>query len=256
MTLVPRDVLAPFRAPRGVPPAEPLATEGGGGTTLVASSAPLPRSLLAFTAGGGGTTSVLPKILPIKLLINDPLPDCVGGGGTTVFEGSGTLPLARRRISCETSVEGGGAMTDGVGKVSLELRWLTRSGADAGGGTTATFAICTGELEIWRLTPPGAGGITLAASAGTGRPWSCVRLGAGAITLELSAGRVSRCSCETLGAGGITLGASAGATRACCATFGAGGITSTFSLGATSGWSREKLGVGGTTALSAMPLRV
>ena len=129
-------------------------------------------------------------------------------------------------------------MTEGVGKVSLELRWLTRSGADAGGGTTATFAICTGELEIWRLTPPGAGGITLAASDGMGRPLSWVTLGAGAITLELSAGKVNECSCETLGAGAITFGASAGATRACCATFGAGGITSAFSLGATSGCSR------------------
>jgi hypothetical protein len=39
---------------------------------------------------------VAPKILPIKLLINDPLPDCVGGGGTTVFDESDMLPLAKR----------------------------------------------------------------------------------------------------------------------------------------------------------------
>jgi hypothetical protein len=48
------------------------------------------------TAGGGGTTSVAPKILPTKLLMNVPLPDCVGGGGTTVFDESGMLPLAKR----------------------------------------------------------------------------------------------------------------------------------------------------------------
>ena len=94
--------------------------------------------------------------------MNDPLPDCVGGGGTTVFDESGMLPLARRCKSCETSAEGGGAMTEGAGKLSLGLRRAARSGAETGGGTTAAF-ICTGELESSRLTAPGAGGITLAA---------------------------------------------------------------------------------------------
>lgn len=98
-----------------------------------------------------------------------PLPDCVGGGGTTVFEGSGTLPLAKRCGSCETSFEGGGAITDGAGMFSLELRALARSGAETGGGMTAALVICTGELDSSRLTPPGTGGITLRASAGAER---------------------------------------------------------------------------------------
>src|SRR5579863_2797671 len=100
ITFEPRDVPAPFRLPRELVP-ELTATEGGGGTTLVASEVPLvPLVPVEFTVGGGGTTSLAPKILPTRLLSNDPLPDCVGGGGTTVFEGSGTLPLGRWRKSC------------------------------------------------------------------------------------------------------------------------------------------------------------
>ena len=63
-----------------------------------------------------------PKILPIRLLMSDPLLVCVGGGGTTVLEGSGMLPLARRCTSFEMSAEGGGAMTEGAGKLSCPLR--------------------------------------------------------------------------------------------------------------------------------------
>jgi len=107
-----------------------------------------------------------PRILPIRLLMNDPLADWVGGGGTTVFDESGMLPLAGRRMSCEISLDGGGAITDGAGKFSFELRVGARSGADTGGGITAGLVIWTGGLEISRLTPPGAGGMTLAASAG------------------------------------------------------------------------------------------
>jgi hypothetical protein len=80
------------------------------------------------------------------LLRNDPLLACVGGGGTTVRAESGVLPLARRRMSRETSADGGGAITEGEGRESLGSRELARSGEEIGGGTTATLAICTGEL--------------------------------------------------------------------------------------------------------------
>lgn len=98
----------------------------------------------------------------------DPLPDCEGGGGTTLLDESGMLPLASRRMSCEMSVEGGGAITDGEGKLTFGSRVVVRSGAEAGGGTTAIF-ISTGALEICRLTAPGAGGITLPESVGDER---------------------------------------------------------------------------------------
>jgi hypothetical protein len=81
----------------------------------------------------------------------------LGGGGTTAREGSDVLPLAKRRISCVTSVDGGGAMTEGAGKVSFEFLFVARSGDDTGGGTTDTFVICTGALESWWLTVLGAG---------------------------------------------------------------------------------------------------
>ena len=95
ITLLPSAVPMPLRLPRGLPPAELAAAAGGGGTTLAGSDAAVPL-LLELTVGGGGTTSVGPKIFPIRLLMNDPLPVCVGGGGTTVFDGSEVLPLARR----------------------------------------------------------------------------------------------------------------------------------------------------------------
>lgn len=96
---------------------------------------PVPFS---FTeVGGGAITSVGPKILPIKLLMNDPLAEDDGGGGATAFEGSGAPALARRRTSGVTSLEVGGATTAGAGMLSLELRAVARSGAETGGGTTA-----------------------------------------------------------------------------------------------------------------------
>lgn len=96
-TFVPREVPSELCMPRGLPLGAFALTAGGGGTTLAASEAPAPLpGPFERTAGGGGTTSVAPKILPIRLLMNDPLPDCVGGGGTTAFDGSGMLPLAKR----------------------------------------------------------------------------------------------------------------------------------------------------------------
>jgi hypothetical protein len=101
--------------------------------------------------------------------MNDVLAAAVGGGGTTVFDTSGTLPLASRCKSCDISVEGGGAITDGAGMVNLGLREPSRSGADTGGGTTAALVICTGERDMSRLTAAGAGGTTLEFRAGTAR---------------------------------------------------------------------------------------
>src|SRR5215471_14175919 len=181
-TFEPREVLSPLRFPRGFPLGSFAFTEGGGGTTLLLSDRALPPPVsLAFTAGGGGTTSCVPKILPIRLLISDPLPDC-GGGGTTVLAESGTLPAARRRMSEEISAEGGGATTEGAGMLSLGLRTLARSGAETGGGTTLASMVRIGAEEIWRLTAPGAGGITLPARVGLERKGSRGEAGAGATT--------------------------------------------------------------------------
>lgn len=124
--------------------------------------------LSAETAGGGGTTSWVPKSFPMTLLTNDPLPAGVGGGGTTALEGS-ALPLSRRRRSCVESAEGGGATTEGAGKLSFELRAVSRSGAETGGGTTATLFICTRVGETSRLVTAGAGATTLALSSGAER---------------------------------------------------------------------------------------
>jgi hypothetical protein len=177
-----------LRVPRWMPL---RLTAGGGATTLGAREALVAAAgPSAGTAGGGGTTSVAPKSFPIRLLMNDPLPDCVGGGGTTVFDESGILPLERRRMSCESG-EGGGAMTAGAGRFSLGLLVAARSGAETGGGITAGLVICIGEREISRLTPPGAGGITFAASAGVERERSRLMLGAGATSDGLSDGAVS-----------------------------------------------------------------
>lgn len=213
-TFEPTEFPMPLREPRGLLLALVVPMLGGGGTTLAARPVPVPPAEpFVRTTGGGGTTSVGPKILPIRLLINEPLPDCEGGGGTISFDGSGMLPLARRCLSGETSVDGGGATTDDAGKLNLELRLLARSGAEAGGGTTAAFVIITGELESSLFTPPGAGGITFAASAALVRARLPDTVGAGATTELLRVGAFSACSRATFGAGGITAGPSAGATR-------------------------------------------
>ncbi|MFZ1158638.1 MAG: hypothetical protein WAO10_12720 [Candidatus Sulfotelmatobacter sp.] len=159
--------LAPARVPVEV--AELPETEGGGGTTLAASEPAVREGLLPVTVGGGATTDVLPKTRFRRELMYEVLAAGVGGGGTTLFDKSGALPLASRCRSCDISVEGGGATTDGAGMASLGLRELSRSGADTGGGTTAAFAICTGEREISRLTAAGAGGTMLELRAGAER---------------------------------------------------------------------------------------
>ena len=145
--------------------------------------------------------------------MKDPLPDWVGGGGTTAFDVSGRLPLARRCVSCETSDEGGGAMTVGAGTFSRESRAEARSGAETGGGITAVLVIWTGVLEVSRLTPPGAGGITLAASAGIARARSRSTVGAGATTDGFSDGAFNLRLLDALGAGGMTTGVRTGAIK-------------------------------------------
>jgi hypothetical protein len=193
ITLLPADAPMPLRFPRGLPPGADAATLGGGGTTFAGRDdvdAVPPVEPFVFTVGGGGTTSEAPKIFPIRLLNADPLPVC-GGGGTTVFDGSGAFPLASRCRSRETSAEGGGATTDGAGKASMGSRRCVRGGAETGGGTTAAFAICTGALEISRLTDDGAGGIMLVAIVGAVRLLSRFTFGAGATTEEFKLGATS-----------------------------------------------------------------
>ena len=113
------------------------ATEGGGGTMLVAEELTMPPGaprlvaelLFPPTLGGGGTTSVVPINLPSRLLMKPPPATCAGGG-ITAFEGSGKPPLASECRSREISVDGGGAITDGAGRLSLGSRTDSRSGAD------------------------------------------------------------------------------------------------------------------------------
>lgn len=117
----------------------PLAvTDEGGATTLGARVGAAPR-LVAFTSteAGACTTSAGPRIFPIKLLMNDPPLGWEGGGGTTALNGSCTLPVASWRTSRETS-DGGGAITAGAGKWSFASPFRALSGAETGGGTTAT----------------------------------------------------------------------------------------------------------------------
>jgi hypothetical protein len=183
--------------------------------------------------------------------MKDPEPDCDGGGGTTDFVGSGILPPARRCVSCDTSDDGGGAITEGAGMLSFGLRVLARSGAETGGGITAALVIWTGELETSRLTPPGAGGITLLESAGVERVRSRDAFGAGATTEVASAGEVNMWSREMLGAGAITVGAKAGAYRVWSfETLGAGGIALALRVGAIVDRSRDADGAGAMTESS------
>jgi hypothetical protein len=231
-------------------------TVGGGATTLFGNDVRDPELPFAeLTFGGGGTTSLAPKILPIMLLMI-PLPDCEGGGGTTVLPGSGTVPPDMRRMSVEISAEGGGATTFGAGRVSLALPDVARSGAETGGGTTAE-SILTGALEIWRLTAPGAGGITFEDIAGAERERSRETFGAGATTDASSDGAVRDRSRVTRGAGAMIAGVNAGATKVCSlVTLGAGAISVALYEGPVRARSRVTFGAGAITESSWTPLRV
>ena len=178
MTFDPSDAPTPLRLPFGL--AALSLTLGGGGTTCGASAGAV-LLVLESTDGGGGTTSLEPKIFPIRLLTNDPVLDCVGGGGTTAFDGSGIAEPAVLRVSSATFAEGGGAIT-GAGRFSFAGREFTRSGAEAGGGTTATFAACIGDRETSLAPTFGAGAITVEVRAGAERESADETLGAGATT--------------------------------------------------------------------------
>ena len=124
-------------------------------------------------------------------------------------------------------MEGGGAITDGAGRLSLGSRTDSRSGAETGGGTTATLTICTGTREPSRLAVVGAGGMILPLKAGAGRALSWETFaGAGATMPDVRAGAMSARSRETPGEGGITGKLKAGELRVrSLATLGAGGTT-------------------------------
>jgi hypothetical protein len=134
------------RVLREFPPV-PEETIGGGGTTLLpkAPDDPLlravPKVFPEEMAGGGGTTSWVPKSLPMMLLTSEGLLVGADGGGITVFDGSAMLPLSRRCKFRDESGDGGGAMTEGEGIESLAVWEVSRSGAETGGGTTATLFI-------------------------------------------------------------------------------------------------------------------
>ena len=145
------------------------------------------------------------------------------------------LPLARRRASWGIGPEGGGAMTEGAGKLSLGFRVGARSGAETGGGTRVAL-ISTGRLENSRFAVSGAAGITVPVSVGADRIRSRATVGAGATSAGRNDGVIGVRSLDTLGAGGITAKPSAGATRVWSPTiFGAGGINVALKLGAATG---------------------
>jgi hypothetical protein len=171
---------------------------------------PVPEVFPEMTLGGGGTTSCVPKSFPMMLLTSEVFPADVGGGGITVLEGS-VLPLSRRRKSRAESVEGGGAMTEGAGRLSLAVREASRSGAETGGGTTATLFICTREGETSRLDTLGAGGITLVLRAGAERARSRETwVDAGPITFGFNEGAANVLAREIFGAGAMMLGSRRG----------------------------------------------
>jgi len=109
----------------------PAEAAGGGGMMFAASAVPpLLRELPdAAVEGGGGTTSCVPKSFPITLLTNDVFPAWEGGGGTTAGLLAPTLPLSRRRRSRDESADGGGAITEGAGRLSFAVRTASRAGA-------------------------------------------------------------------------------------------------------------------------------
>jgi len=144
---------------------------------------PVPEPLPVETLGGGGTTSCVPKSLPTMLLNNPVFAACVGGGGMTFGEVDPEPPLSSLRKSCAESADGGGAITEGTGRLSFALRPASRSGALTGGGTTAISFIRTRDGATSLPGVAGAGGITPALSAGVERARSReTRVDAGPIT--------------------------------------------------------------------------
>ena len=146
-------------------------------------------------------------------------------------------------------------MTVSAGRFSRELRELARSGADTGGGIAVVSVIWIGVLDVSRLTPPGAGGITLPDSADVERVRSRVTLGAGATTDGLSVGEFEFRALDVLGAGGIMTGVRTGAIKvrsreSSLETVGAGGIRFVLSVGPVRERSRDIEGDGAITESS------
>ena len=160
-------------------------------------------------------------------------------------------------MSRTESADGGGATTEGAGRLSFALRPFSLSGAETGGGTTATLFICTRVGETSRVMVEGAGGITLAFSTGVERAWSReMRVDAGPTTLEFRAGGASVRSREIFGAGAMMLESNKGAMRVCSLrTLGAGATIAEFRDGAVRDLLDEMLGAGGITASNVIPPR-
>jgi hypothetical protein len=146
---------------------------------------------------------------------------------------------------------------EGAGRLTFALRPLSRSGAETGGGTTATLFICTRVGATSRAMAEGAGGTTRALSAGAERARSRETLvAAGATTFELSAGALSVPPRETSGAGAMMLECSEGIVRACSGrTLGAGATIDESRDGAVRDLADEIRGAGGTTASKVIPPR-
>jgi len=181
---------------------DPPETAGGGATTLEPAATVLPpfgeRPLATppaspLTLGGGGTTWLSPKIFPMIVLTNDPLLGADGGGWTTALLGSGGPPLGMWRRSA-ASVEGGGAITAGAGKVSFAVRAESLTGADTGGGTTAGSTASTEVRGVSFPDNEGDGGTMFALTVGAVR-WLRLESSAstGAITFVLRDGADRPC---------------------------------------------------------------
>ena len=103
--------------------------------------------------------------------------------------------------------DGGGAITAGAGSVSLGLRFVTCSGADTGGGITATACEPGTRIGVMSLRGAlGLGGTIAAFKGGAERILSRCGSGVGGTMLAFSIG--ARCalllSLRTSGVGATT----------------------------------------------------
>jgi len=175
---------------------------------------------------GGGTTLALPTNPAVDRLSPVPpgleLPTCTGGGTTLVCRFIASLPP---RVPTPWDNCAGGATTAGAGNVSFADKFVSRSGAETGGGTTSILlATVTLAANGSRCNPEGGGGTTVVVSAGAVRVVPCETCGGGAIIVAVNAGVDLELPCATCGAGGITLaGASDGAINEVLIGSGGGG---------------------------------
>jgi hypothetical protein len=100
--------------------------------------------------------------------------------------------------------EGGGATTDGAGSVSLGFELVIRSGAEIGGGTTATACEPGARMGVMsRCGALGLGGTTAAFMGRVDRIFSRSASGVGGTMLAFSAGTARVLSLRTSCDGGI-----------------------------------------------------